>query len=753
MIRLPFLPSALFWIAAGLWILPVTGNALVNQPLKEPTSYQTIETDRPELDFRRINVELLENADAVVRKDLRRFRQDAPGLSGTYEYDRIITIINRSGLGEADVRIMLALGERLNELEVLLYDGRGNFVRRIGREDFEQHQQAEAGRLVAQEVTELSTRLRHGSFPFTLHLRYVKAVEDVAEFPEWQPAGDGVAIEQAAYHIEIPPGQRLIAERYPESEAFVAEVQFTGGIQRYSWRTQEYPSRRMERNGPPAREVFPTLVARPLLIKKHGYHGRLQRWNDAGNWLRSVRFGRHHLAPEDMVLARRLRPVGPELQRLLDMRIDVRQLGEIRPLPAPQQMPPLPNPYWEEVFANLQNPDFYERPDLPWLKALAYQPRNPRPVARDQEEDAVAEVTRMDDFQVLNSLVRHVIRRFGDRYVSRPMPLYDFMPTMPRELVRRQQADADDLSYYMRTLLKFAGIEAYQAFLARDTYAPAAWKEMKNPGLRFDHAVTVAVVEGDTLWIDPGNLQSGFPLSYLGYGVSNRSALLLRTDDAVIVATPKLDADRNRQRRRADVVLSTGGNASAEIITEYTGQQHEFIRRLSEMAPQQQQYALFQSLAINEYSLDSVKVSAQRQLPVARTELLLSIPRLANTPGNQMVFRPNLLERRTLSIPLVEPRRQPVVISFGYEDEDVITYTLPPGYRVMEMPESARLRFPLGFYEVELSLDEENRQLHYRRRLRIEAGRIPAGQYRSYVSFMNGLYREDNREVVLVRDE
>lgn len=702
------------------------------------------DSDRPELDFRRINVELLENADAVVRRDYRFVKQQAPGLGGIYEYSRTITIVNRNGLDEADIRIFQEQEEELKELEVLIYDRRGRFVRRMGKADFEQ-----AAGLADEPVAAFTAQLRHGSFPFTFHLRYVKGVEGMGEFPVWRPAGEGVALEEGHYRLQIPTGQRLIAERYPREDAFEAEETPAANAQEFSWRISNYTSRRLERNGPPAQEVFPTLRLRPVLIRKHGYHGRVQRWNDVGNWLRSVRFARHHLAPEDMLLARRLRPVSPELQSLLDMRVYPGRLAEVHPLPASPPEPPLPDAHLEAVFHHLGDSEFYELPQLLWMPQLAYQPKNqPQPPV----EEEAPEYLPPDEFQVLNSLVDYVIRRVGKRYVSRPMSQYDFVPGMPRELVRRQQADADDISYYLRTLLKFAGIEAYQAFLISDSYAPPAWKERPQPGLRFDHAVTLAVVEGDTLWIDPENLESGFPLTYSGYALANRRALLLRSDDAVLIQTPPLDADRNRQRRRAEVQLKENGHARARIFTEYTGQQHEFIRRLARRSQQQQQYALFQSLAITEYAIHEVMVEADERQPVARMELLLDISRLANTPGRQLLFRPNLLEQRTLNIALSEPRRQPVVIAYGYEDEDIITYTLPPGYRVEELPESADLRFPLGFYKVDISLAEDGRSIQYRRQLRIERGRIPAESYRSYVSFMNGLYREDRREVILRAD-
>lgn len=753
MMRLCVLTALFLWLAAGFWKASAA-SAAVFPPAMAASEAATGsgQHDRSGLDFRRINVELLENADAVIRVDRQDFRQRAD-LSGKHEHTRIVTIMNRNGLSEAEITLFQALGEQIEHVEAQLYDDRGNFLQQFERQDFEVYEgifdEPDT------DVLELSATIAHHSFPFTLRIRYVKNIEGVSEFPEWQPAGNGTALEKGTYTIGIPLAQRLFAERYPAEHAFTTSVEETATQRRYRWQITQQQSQRRQHNGPPDREIFPTLAVRPLLINKHGYHGRLERWNDVGNWLRSVRFGRHHLLPEDMMLARQLRPVSPELQKLLDMRIDLENIRRISVLPSPEPAPPLPDAYMEKVFSNLQNPDFYETEELLWLNTLTYQARHGRPeVQADQKEkpEPRPETNPPDDMQVFERLLQQVISRVGGRYAARPMPPYDFIPALPRDLVHQSSADADDISYYLRSLLKFAGIEAYQAFLVRDSSYPPAWKEMKEPGLRFDHALTLAIVEGDTLWIDPDNLRSGFPLSYPGYSVSNRTALLLRQDDAVLIQTPRLDADHNRQRRRAEVVLHPEGSAEAEIHTTYTGQQHEFIRRLADMNPAQQEYALFQNLAINEYSFNKIEISASESRPEAHAELNLSISGMANTPGNRLLFRPNLLERRTLTLPLSEPRRQPVHISLGYEDEDTIIYQIPAGYRAEQLPEARELYFPLGFYKAETSLNENGRQIIYRRHLRIERGRIPASGYADYVAFMNAMYRADNREVVLVEE-
>ncbi|MCH8567715.1 MAG: DUF3857 domain-containing protein [Balneolales bacterium] len=700
-------------------------------------------------DFRRIPVDLMVDADAVVRNDSRTFTMHRY-LSGTFEVIRSVTILSQSGLEHAKFKFIEDSFSEIDFVRARIFDRFGN---ETGTANFSDFNSTDSGT----GFTEYEALLRGPAFPFTVEVRYQISYSSFMQFPVWMPAGNAVSIEQAEFTIAVPTSED-ISYRAFHTEALNPRETRTAQQQRFYWSLQSFYRIRRESNAPSVEELVPRLFSFPNRFLMHNKEGSAQNPESFGKWIQSVQKGRHHLSPEDMELARELRPILPEYQFLYDMLINLEDLRQIRPLiPRPLQLPDT-----RSLF------DFLSKSDENGLKALKPLPDrwelelywlNREAALRKIAESALKETEISDTEESLASNME-VFQTITDRIFTaieyRPESLLHtgFLPKMPIDTFNDGFGNANDITYYLRTLLQFARIPAWQAFINTDAQGTSLVTNT-DPELHsafFNHVLLVAVVDADTLWLDPAAQISGFPPAYPGYAASNRPALLVDRNTISMTSTKRLDADENRLVRQATTRILENGHAQSTIETTFYGQQHEFIRHLSQQEESMQQQLLYQRLAIPNYDFREIEVIPNDYSDSAQLHLELDIRGFGVTAaaGNRILFRPNLLERRSSSITALEPRTQPIYINYGYTDEEHLRYILPQGFRIARLPDNVEIQFPLGSYKVSY-LPLEDGTLMFRRFIRIESGVIPVEKYGEYIRFMNHVYRIDQEQVILER--
>ncbi len=335
------------------------------------------------------------------------------------------------------------------------------------------------------------------------------------------------------------------------------------------------------------------------------------------------------------------------------------------------------------------------------------------------------------------------------RYVSVQLGIGGWQPFDATYVSTRGYGDCKALSNYMIAMLAAVDLRAWPALI--NNGADAADVLADFPSNQFNHMIVCVPLARDTLWLECTNAL--MPFGRVGSGNEDRHALVVTPEGGKLLRTPRSQAGDNQQIRQAWVLIDPAGNASAEVRTRYTGNQHVRVRSaLAHSAPREREDWLRRQITIGSFQITSVDFSGlERKSSEITLPLTLTLPRFAAVSGSRMFVCPNLLERRKYVPPAMPDRKHPVFLNYAYLNVDSIHYSLPEGFAIEVLPEPVKLTTSFGSYEAATVVLEQGALL-YVRRLEMRANRLPAQQYEAYRQFLAGVVKADAAQVVLVRE-
>jgi len=116
--------------------------------------------------------------------------------------------------------------------------------------------------------------------------------------------------------------------------------------------------------------------------------------------------------------------------------------------------------------------------------------------------------------------------------------------------------------------------------------------------------------------------------------------------------------------------------------------------------------------------------------------------------GSRLLLKPNVFNRKKNKTPKYKDRKNPVVISRGYIDNDEYIINLPVGYQINTLPKKKVIETVFGSYTCKLEKVTES-QLKYTRNLHIKEGTHPKETYEIYRKFISDIIKADNSKIVL----
>lgn len=186
-----------------------------------------------------------------------------------------------------------------------------------------------------------------------------------------------------------------------------------------------------------------------------------------------------------------------------------------------------------------------ERIDASGIETLVAEAR--------EGDDPTARATRA--LRAVQREIRYTGVKFGQQAVR---------PYLPGESLARGFGDCKDQATAVVAILRELDIPAWLALLDSGTGPESP---MELPALsRFDHAIVVAMVHGEQVWIDP--TVPGVPFGLLPEADQGRRALIVRPGEAALVTTPT-SVGRYTEARTID--LRGGGFGRLEETTGYGG--------------------------------------------------------------------------------------------------------------------------------------------------------------------------------------
>ncbi len=271
--------------------------------------------------------------------------------------------------------------------------------------------------------------------------------------------------------------------------------------------------------------------------------------------------------------------------------------------------------------------------------------------------------------------------------------------TMPASYTaEKQYGDCKALSYYMKALLKEAGIasNAVLVYAGRENSQEVV-EEL--PGPQFNHVILQVPLKEDTVWLECTS--SELPAGFLGNFTQNRKVLVLSEKGGKIVRTPGYDTAYNKIYRHVTARCNENGSMTYSINNLYCGESAVEMY----LATQDKNAAEIDRYASGKFSLQSYTVSnpAYKRLPVKRNIVMgetldIQANGMVSRTGKYTVLNYNLLPLSLPEINETGERHMSFQISTSSQTVDSFTIDIPAGLSIAGMPEVVEEMQIFGYY-------------------------------------------------------
>lgn len=372
---------------------------------------------------------------------------------------------------------------------------------------------------------------------------------------------------------------------------------------------------------------------------------------------------------------------------------------------------------------------------------------------RDQLTDAQKTVVRQlvggcsTDREKVERIYRYL---YGNtRYVSIQLGIGGYQPATAESVGRTGFGDCKALSNYMAAMLREAGLDAFYAAVSTD-YS-RLYADFPNLN-QLNHVVAGAVADGDTLWLECTNAR--MPAGYVHNTLAGHDALLIAKDGGRIVRMPGRADTLNLQRTDVDVALKPDGSAAVRMVQRSECGQYEPLLALAGKDAAERSRYVLSLMSVAGAKLEKMEMRedtscAQRPAMVVQAEL--DGKGYATVTGSRLFVPINTIKSTYGRMADGGERRQKVVISQGFADEEHFTIHLPEGYAVEALPQPVAASNELGEFCSECKADTEHGTVTVSQRMTMRKGEYPPSAYASLLTLANTARKGYSSKLVLVK--
>ena len=159
------------------------------------------------------------------------------------------------------------------------------------------------------------------------------------------------------------------------------------------------------------------------------------------------------------------------------------------------------------------------------------------------------------------------------RYVAIQVGLGGWRPHHADLTQKRGFGDCKDMTTLLVSLLKSRGVEAHPVFVLTRDEGPI---DPQFPAFRFDHVITMALIDGDTTWLDP--TCDVCPYGELPLGDQDIDVLVSDSGGGKVVRTPSGDHQDNTWQATSRLHLGTDQTITLDAEMAATGLHAQYLR-------------------------------------------------------------------------------------------------------------------------------------------------------------------------------
>ncbi len=329
------------------------------------------------------------------------------------------------------------------------------------------------------------------------------------------------------------------------------------------------------------------------------------------------------------------------------------------------------------------------------------------------------------------------------RYISVQIGIGGWKPMKVKDVDRLGYGDCKALSYYTKSLLNEANIDAEYTVVYSGNKRNIDKKLVSVQG---NHVILMLPTKKDTIWLECTSQK--LPFGQTG-STDDRDVMILKENSGKIVHTTKYSAKHNYQKTQGSSFIDNNGNLVSNItISSYGKQYNQHYLINYETKEKQIDYYKNKFSNLIDCKIDSITLKNDKKNIVFKESITLSTPNFAEIIGNDMVLNINLYNIYSDLPKRIKNRKYPLVISFGYFDEDEITIHIPNEFKITTLPKDIRIKNKFGYYKASLSQINET-QLMYKRSILINEGTFPKTAYNSFRNFIKEVIKSDKQKIIL----
>jgi hypothetical protein len=340
----------------------------------------------------------------------------------------------------------------------------------------------------------------------------------------------------------------------------------------------------------------------------------------------------------------------------------------------------------------------------------------------------------------------------GNGYKPRPSTL----------VLSRGYGDCKDKANLMRALLKSLKIEAYPVaiysgdptFVRKEWASPTQFNHLIIAVKVSDSTVAPTVMTheklGRLLIFDATDEYT--PVGDLPDYLQGSYALIAAGENGGLSPMPIAPPESDLLERDITVNLNDAGAITGKISERAIGQTSAYFRREQRSLSSSDFRKVIEGwLTRGATGAQLVNVAAKDKRAQAGFDLDVefSAPRYGQLMQNRLlVFKPVIVGRRN-AVSLTEPKRTNPIELDSHSMRETVTFQLPTGFAVDEMPDPVNLDTAFGKYSTRY--EAKDGKLVFTRSMTMNRGTITADKYASVKDFFTKILDAEQSPVVLIR--
>jgi len=369
-----------------------------------------------------------------------------------------------------------------------------------------------------------------------------------------------------------------------------------------------------------------------------------------------------------------------------------------------------------------------------WVASLI----DKRDLLSDATKDKIKELTTSckTDFEKIKTIYEYTQRK--TRYVSIQVGIGGWQPFDAETVDKTSYGDCKALSNYMKALLSTVGLKSY--YTCVDAGASISNIDREFPAYHFNHVMLCVPLEKDTIWLECTSQRK--PCGFNGDFTDDRDVLIVDGENSKLVHTRIYPASENCINRSTKVNLADIESGDATATSKYIGLCYDDMMPTYYADDADKLKKITQSIELPSFSLTKFSLVENRsKTPSLDEHLNLTFTNYIKKMGDIALLPLNFMNRLSSIPDKVRNRKTDMCIRRSYMENDTVTYQLPKGYQVTDLPQKTELVNKFGKYISQST--QKGSEITYTRRFELTKGTFPAQDYTDFRDFLEQIATAD----------